>query len=346
MEQIDVIKYRKELKKERPKRLLHDRQALFAAIVGAANLPSAILNESAFFRAFSAFVIGLEISQLRRRWKKQEIIEEYKVAEMLRETSTYQELKNEYDSYVKDVAMLIKSAGLKSAKEVISYLQGLMENGFFAKNMKHQYQKYEYEREYLEELCGVKIVTGKCVCRHMSSFFVDVMNELGYTAANVSCAVCEEKDDPIKLMQRNKVTLNHAVAGVVDQGQKFLFDPTNGNYIGLPQDFDFKPIESIHVAQYAIKEKKRYLIMNPHSETLNFGRYEEGERMNCTKLATISPYEVKYIREKIEKVLTGNMPNQLMFYMEHEPQRAKIELLYRDIMPFGDEPIKKHLVRR
>jgi hypothetical protein len=346
MEQIDVIQYQKELKKGRLQRLSHNKETLFAVVVGALSIQNALLNEAAFFRAFSAFVIGLEVSQLRRCWKKEEIVEESKVSEMLRDTTTYKELKKEYELYVQEIARLIKGVGLKSAKEAVTYLQALMELGIFAPNMKHKYQKFEHEREFLEELCGVRVVTGQSVCRHMSSFFADVMNELGYTAANISCTVCKGDENPVKLIQRNKVVLNHAVTGIIDQGQKFLFDPTNGNYIGLPQNFDFTPIESVHVAQYVLPDQTKYLIMNPRIDTLNFGREKEGQILNRTKIITMSPYEVKYIREKIEKVLLGNMPNQLLFYTVHKAQREKIESLYREIMPFSDEQIKKHLVRR
>ena len=77
-----------------------------------------------------------------------------------------------------------------------------MELGYFSKQMNHQYKIFEHESEYLEELLGAKVATGTSVCRHMSSFMADVMNELGYTAANISCTI--NKEDPIKQLKKRK----------------------------------------------------------------------------------------------------------------------------------------------
>lgn len=344
MEQIDVIQYEKNLKKQRLKRLMKNKQALSAAFIGAAQIPSIIFNDMTFFKAFGGAVIGLEFSLLRRYWKKERIVEETQTIDMLRTTTTYNELLTEYQNYIKDVAQLVKSVGLQTAKENVVYIHALMEVGFFAKNMDHKYKIFKFEREYLEELIGAKVVTGTSVCRHMSSFIVDVMNELGYTAANVSCT--PNDDDPVKRIQKGNVELDHAVVGVADKGTKFLFDATNGNFIAVPVNFDFTEIESIHVSQFVIPDKKKYLIVCPHMRTLNFGREKQCEIINTTKLCSMSVYEVEYLRDKIKKVLQGNMFRQYAFYQLHEPQRRRIETLYQELLPYSEEEIKTHIVRK
>lgn len=344
MEQIDVIQYEKDLKKQRLKRFIKNKQALSAAFIAAANIPGAIMNDTAFFRAFNTFIIGLEISMLRRYWKREGIVEEAQTIDMLRTTTTYKELEEEYQKYVKDVAELIRHVGLKSSKEVVMYLQALMELGYFAKGMKHKYKIFKYERDYLSEMCGAKIVTGTSVCRHMSSFFVDVLNAMNYTAANIS--VTHDDENPVKRIQRRNVILNHAVAGVIDNGQKFLFDPTCGQYAALPQNFDFTEIESIHVSQFVVPDVKKYLIMCPKLDILNVGRDEQCKIINTSKLATITVGEVEYIRRKIEQVVQGNMYNQFGFFVSHEQQRQKIEQLYQELLPYSDEKIEKHIVRK
>lgn len=344
MEQIDVIQYEKDLKKQRLKRLMHNKQALSAAFIGVAQIPSIIFNDMTFFKVFGGAVIGLEFSLLRRYWKRERLVEETQTMDMLRTTTTYNELLKEYQNYIKDVAKLLKMVGLKSAKENVVYIHGLMELGYFAKEMDHKYKLFKNERDYLSELCGAKVVTGTSVCRHMSSFIVDVMNEMGYTAANISCTVND--DDPVKRIQKGNVELDHAVVGVADQGSKFLFDATNGNFIATPVDFDFTEIESIHVSQFVIPDKKKYLIVCPKMDTLNFGREEQCKIIGTTKLCKMSVYEVKYLREKIEKVLQGNMHNQFLFHLMHEPQRRKIETLYQELLPYSEEEIKTHIVRK
>ena len=167
---------------------------------------------------------------------------------------------------------------------------------------------------------------------------------MGYTAANVSCTLNE--DDPVKRIQKGNVELDHAVVAVADKGTKFLFDATNGNFVATPVDFDFTELESIHVSQFVIPDKKKYLIVCPVMSTLNFGREKQCEIIGTTKLCKMSIYEVKYLREKIEKVLEGNMPNQFVFYVTHETQRQKIETLYKELLPYSDEEIKSHVVRK
>ena len=344
MEQIDVIAYEKDLKKNRFKRLTQNKQAISAAAIGVAQLPSIFFNDLPFFKIFGGVVIGLEFSLLRKYWKRERIAEETQTIEMLRTTTTYKELMDEYKKYIKDTAKLVKSAHLQSVKENVVYIHALMELGYFAKQMDHKYQLFKYEREYLEEVIGAKVVTGRSVCRHMSSFVVDVLNELGYTAANVSCTLNE--DDPVKRIKKGNVELDHSIVGVADKGTKFLFDATNGNFVAVPVDFDFTEIESIHVSQFVIPDKKKYLIVCPHMRTLNFGREKQCEIINTTKLAKMSVYEVKYLREKIERVLQGNMHNQFAFHVMHEPQRQRIEALYKELLPYSDKEITSHIVRK
>ena len=344
MEQIDVIQYEKDLKKQRLKKLMKNKQALSAAFIGVAQIPSIIFNDMTFFKVFGGAVIGLEFSLLRKYWKRESIAEETQTIEMLRTTTTYKELMDEYQRYIQDVAKLVKHVGLPSAKENVVYIHALMELGYFAKQMDHKYKLFKNEREYLSELCGAKVVTGTSVCRHMSSFMVDVLNELGYTAANVSCTLNE--DDPVKRIQKGNVVLDHSVVGVADKGSKFLFDATNGNFVATPVNFDFTEIESIHVTQFVIPDKKKYLITCPQIGALNFGREEQFKTLNSTKLCSMSVYEVNYLREKIEKILQGNMPNQFGFYVTHEQQRKRIEELFKELMPYSEEEIKTHTIRK
>ena len=79
MEQIDVIAYEKNLKKQRFKRLMKNKQAITAAAIFS------------FFKIFGGVVIGLEFSMLRKYWKKEKIAEETQTIAMLRTTTTYKE---------------------------------------------------------------------------------------------------------------------------------------------------------------------------------------------------------------------------------------------------------------
>ena len=78
MEQIDVIQYEKDLKKQRLKRLMKNKQALSAAFIGVAQIPSIIFNDMTFFKVFGGAVIGLEFSLLRRYWKREKQCTKYR----------------------------------------------------------------------------------------------------------------------------------------------------------------------------------------------------------------------------------------------------------------------------
>ena len=214
-------------------------------------------------------------------------------------TTTYQELDKEYRQYVKDVAELIRYVGLSSSKEVLLYLQALMETGHFAKNNDHKYQLFEHERDFVQELYGAKVLTGRSVCRHMSSFFVDVMNELKYTAANI--CTTPPLLQPIEDVINGKSQLNHQVVGIVECGRKLVFDPTCGEFSAESKDLDTPNIQ-FEICQVVIPETKLFLMMSPYSEYINPNNEQACTTMNKTKLGRITSEEVKYLKNKIERV--------------------------------------------
>lgn len=344
MEQIDVQDFEKELKKTRIKRMLKNKRVIYSVAISIAQLSSIILNDISFFKVFGGVVIGFEFSLLKRYWKREKIEEETQTTSMLRTTTTYNEILNEYKNYIKDIATLIKSTDLNSSKESVVYLHALMELGYFSKLMNHQYKTYNYEEEYLEELLGAKVTTGTSVCRHMSSFMADVMNELGYTAANITCTI--NSKDPIKRLKKGNIQLDHAVLAVEEKGEKFLFDATNGDFITAPVDLDSTKIETTLISEYVIPNEKRYLIICPKINMLNFGREQQCEKISEARLCTMTISEVIKIREKIIRTLQNNMSDQFCFHLTHEGQRSKIESLYKELLPYSDDEIKSYIVRK
>ena len=344
MEQIDVLQYEKELKKDRIIRLAKNHKSLTSALVALTNFTCASITDQAFIRALLCFTAGMQISILKRYWNQEKIKEEEKIIEMLRTTTTYKELCDEYDNFIKDIAQLIRSTGLKSSKEISLYLQMLMEAGIFTYQQNHKYKRFENEQDNLIELLGAKVTTGRCVCRHMSSFFVDVLSELGFTAANISGTITN--NDPVQKIKRGNMALNHAVTGIVEHGSKYLFDPTGGCFIALPQNFDFTEEESIHVSQFVIKDVQKYFIMSSNLGILNRNKEEEARIINTTKLTTITDGEVEYLTNKINLVFKNNMGNQFFFHIGHDSQKERIAKLYQELMPYGDQKIKQHIVRK
>ena len=260
---------------------------------------------------------------------------------MLRTTTVYYELLNEYQNFILDVASLVKNTDLSTPKEIVLYLYNLIECGFLSQNNNHQYKKFSYEREKLLELCGARVATGTSVCRHSSTFIVDVMNQLGYTAANVSCRSVDES-----LIDKRKIIFNHCVLAVSENNSKFLFDTTSGDFIAKSRNLDWKDLESFEVMEYVLPILKQYLIINPNMASINFGRKEQCQKIMDSSLCSMSPQEVFELIIKIDELCERQNSNHKLFYQEHKRQLDNISNLYQELQPYSDEKILKHVIRK
>lgn len=343
MSQLDVLELKKELKTTRPKRFLQDKKNILSLSIMAANIPIIFLSDFNIIQATGAFAVGLQIEQLKRAWKQLGIPEELVIETALRDTETYKICQAEYDKYIGKIAELIRPLNFPSSKEALAYLELLLISGHFSNYHHHKYKIPAYETMELMEICGARVLTGKSVCRHQSSFCVDVLNKLGYTASNMS--VISTTNDPIKLAKNRHKTWNHSVVSVAEKGQMYLFDPTCGEFSSRPTNISFDEVESILVSQFVGRDN-RYLVMNPKLSAINTTHEEQFKKVITSKSMIISQGEVDYINNKAELVYKGNMHNQHQFFLEQEERRKQIEEMYKELCPHADEPIKKWLVRK
>ncbi len=344
MQVIDILELSKDLKKTRYKRLLHNKHAISCGCIIAANTFSLCISDYLPLKALFGCTIGFELSQLKREWEKENITEGEEITEILKKSQTYRDCKSEYNFYIEEVAKLIKKVGLTSSKETILYLQILLESGHFSKYMNHQYKKYQNEKDYLVDILGARVLSGTSVCRHMSSFTRDVMNEIGYTAANISAI--STTSDPVKIAQKDHVQWNHSVTAVTENGKMYLFDPTCGMFSSLPKDISFAEPESVKVSQFVISGPSKYLVMNPNSIVLNPDSEKELLRIFTSQQDNISLDEYMFYKTKAEIIYHGNIHNQFSFFQNQEERRSKIEQLYKELCPYSDKPIQKWLVRK
>lgn len=346
MQEINMLKYQEQLKKGRLSRVLKENgKARVALAAACAGMPGLIMTNNEFLHAFLVILTISELRYITTEVKKQIIPEQELIANQLRNSSTYHECVREYNQYIKEVAKLIRNLGFKSSKDVVTYLQLLLDTGHFSKYMNHRYKKFNYENEYITELCGARVMTGKSVCRHMSTFFADVLNQLGYTAANIQVNTTEK--DPIKVATNEHRIPNHAIVGVMDQGEKFMYDPTSGLFTTPPKGISFEEPESVLISEYvAPKDNKRYVIIDPKSKILNPQREKQLSILNTARSMTITPGEAEYLRNKAEIIYRGNAHNQYEFFTSQEERRAKIAELYSDLCPHSDSKIKKWTIQK
>lgn len=314
MAELDVFELQNTLKKEIPCRMLKNKKALFFMGSSAFSLISILFTDSNLNRTGAAFVLGAGISLLKNYYRQEKAQNELIIMEKLRATETYQEVTEEYNAYVKEVATLIRSVGLKSAKEAVQYMQFLMEEGFFSYKKQHQYKKYAYEEEYLTELCGARVLSGTSVCRHMSSFLADVLNALDYKAASISAVTTDE--DPIKVAKKGIKRWTHAITGISEEGKMYLYDATCGEFLLLPAETSYEEREPIFVRESEQPGIKKNYIINFNSAILNYGRIPELKQITKSSPSRITKEELEYIRNKINVIFLGNIANQYAFYFK------------------------------
>ena len=343
MSEINMLEYEEMLRKTRYKRLLKNKKALVSLGVLGANIYSLIISDYIFINVISAFIASLELQSLKASWSKLIVPEETILIEKIKSTETFKECYEEYNKYIEKVATLIRQLEFTSSKEAIAYLELLMTSGHFSKYHNHQYKIYKYHKPELKELSGARILTGKSVCRHQSSFFVDVLNTLGYPATNLS--VIATSSNPIKLVKSHPTKWNHSVVSVAENNKMYIYDPTCGDFSAKPTDIPHNERESILVSQFVTSEKN-YLVINPSSSQLNKEPANHFYGIIASPQMTITSGEVEYIKRKAELVYIGNSHNQHRFFLEQEEQREKIEKMYQELCPYSDKPIKKWLIHK
>ncbi len=263
---------------------------------------------------------------------------------ILKSTDTYQRCRYEYTTYIKEIAKLIKSFSFTSSIDCVAYLRLLLASGHFSNNHIHLYKIFKYEKPEIMSLCGARVTTGKSVCRHQSSFMVDILTELGYQSAVIS-VVAAKTDNPIKEAKEKKISYNHAVVGITEDNSLYLFDPTNGLYSGLPRTIDAKKAIEHAIFEY-ISTGRQYLISNPNISILNHGDKEktiEAIRNSIPRILTAE--DTKLATSKAELIYLGSMKKQYEFYQSNLERIKRISELYQELTPHEDTPIKSWRLR-
>ncbi len=332
-----------ELKKTRFKQLLKDPYFLAALSAILVNIPSLLITNINFLRFIAAFTVTFESVFIKRQVQILRNTEYNYIKNILVNTTTYKECEEEYNKYIEQVAKLIRGIGLTSSKEIILYLEMLMLSGCFSKNHTHTYHDFKYEYVDIASIAGARVLTGKSVCRHQSSFFVDVLNNLGFESTNITVTRAEK--DPVQLAKSRKKKWNHAVVGIADQGEMYLFDTTSSTFCTRPTNIDFSELESILVSEY-VSPLSGYLVMNPQLTELNKGHELHYHKIMNTKQAQITKEESDFLKERMKNLFKANEQAQYEFHLEQEKLRNNIDSLYTELIPHQDTPIKEWILRR
>lgn len=340
MSEINVIEYQDELKRNRLKKYIQTKDFLIHSFIIGAQIPCIISSSDTI--PLASFIIATQVQAIKQGLKQVELQDEQQIIDLLRNSSDYKDCQEQYQIYTSEVAKLIKNIGFKSVKEVLIYLQMLLESGYFAPNMKHQYQKFKNENELLIELIGARVLSGTSVCRHMASFFSDVLNELDYQACNMSVITTSGK--PIKVANKPRITWNHSIVAVASYGEKILYDPTSRTFISKPTDLDLSKAKR-EIGQKILQEETDYVIINNNQLFLNPNRIAEAIMIQQSSLKSITYEEFEYLANEVSKVHKGNMHNQMYFYQTQEKRRQEIVRLQKRLCPYSDKTITEWKIK-
>ena len=169
MEEIDLLKYQKKLQKEKLiKMIREDKKVKNHLIAAGLETTGAIVANTDYMQAF---LLILAITDLRHTLRyinsktKRTTPEEIEaLTTLIRHSSTYKECIREYNTFIKETAKFIRSIGFSSSKDVVAYLQVLLDNGYFSEHMKHTYQRHQYgsqENHGCPDRCGS--IAGRCI---------------------------------------------------------------------------------------------------------------------------------------------------------------------------------------
>ncbi len=348
MTQFDLVKFEEDQKKNHIKKLISNKDFKYESIIALTNITGAIVFENIISKVWFTFLQIMRLPRFKIINKKVIAEEEQELQNTARDSITYQELKESYEEYINNIANLIRIFKLENSKEIMVFLQILMENGVLSESLIHKYHKDEYYKEYAKELLGAKVVTGKCVCRHMSSLFVNVLNTLGYPSSNMHCHI--ENGDPIARLKKKNVELDHSIVATYDKGEKYLFDPTHTLFATSPKGIDVSLEEANYVAEYVGDEEKevekRYLIINPYTEEDEFATERTCKLLNGARIARITSGEFEYILDRMVKIFSNNDYIIRNFVIQNHQLTTRISKLTREFMPSSDKLITKHIIRK
>ena len=351
MEYLDIFKTTEELqtKKNRFKRLIkNDSSKIFlylSTLVSQSALIAVNPNAAPFIftNTLSSLLIAYSIYNLNNCWKNTNSFEN-ELLEQIRNTSTYQECLFEYHEYIKDLADFINMFGFSTIKEIVIYLQFLLENGLLSEKLSHQYYSYKYETDILSELYGTRVLEGKSVCRHVSSLFVDTINELNYTSCNVVTSVIENL--PAKTLKSKEIDWNHSIIGVEEKGELLLYDAIGKCFVNSFDGTKNNLIESYRIGKSCVPISKPYYLIDYYQKTLNYNRSEENLNIIYKPIMTVSSEEQEYLIDRVKDFYILNMVEAFEFYQKEQNRMVNIVKLAKSLSPHTDKEISSWLVKK
>lgn len=140
----------------------------------------------------------------------------------------YSKCEELYNMFISFYGNYLKTLSFASAMEATFFVEYALFYGYFSVKNFYKYHPYKYEPFVIFPLLGTRILSGYGVCRHTASFFIDILNALGYATCYLGCL-------PITDLNRFPEIcchVTHAIPGVIDDRYAFAFDYNHKNTKG------------------------------------------------------------------------------------------------------------------
>lgn len=286
---------------------------------------------------------GYSVARTINNWKIYKDID-YNLVLRLEETDVYRRMSENYFTFVHKVAQFAKQFGLKDSKEVLLFFEIMIQNGYFSETSNHQYRKYNYIYPEVHGTLGSQVMTGSCVCRHMSSLFADLMYQMNMTGCNVVVKINYEDTVKKFLKIGRKKEFNHAVLGVVEEDKKFIYDPTNMVFAGRC-DKKFKGYSKDEIAVGPVKEREGFYFPAESSVSLNKLHMDSLRAYNKASMDYVDQIEIEKLRAKVTKLYIEDFDMFEKFYFEFMTLLQDIASDVKQIMPKTDEELKEWVLK-
>lgn len=101
------------------------------------------------------------------------------------EAEYYHEAIEQYDHLIKQIATFLKELNCRSSLELSIMISNLINKGYLSE--RGTFQPIETIQNELSNRLGISIFFGQGCCRNISSFYYDIMKELGYPVKKFYC---------------------------------------------------------------------------------------------------------------------------------------------------------------
>lgn len=341
---IDVIKLIEDIGKNATfKKFLLKPSTITKGVAAGALQTMVCVSDNLVLDALLVFLGGYSIISAARAWKYHSDIN-YQLVLELEKTGVYSRLSENYFTFIHHVVKFAKQFGLKDSKDVILLFELMIKNGLFSATGKHEYRSYKYIYPEVHGTLGAQVMTGTCVCRHMSSVFADLLYRMNMQGCNVIVKVNREDEIKKFLKMGRKKEFNHAVLGVVENCGKYVYDPVNAVFAGRCES-KFRGYSMDEVAVGIVKERPGYYFPDSNSMSLNKLHMENLKAYNKASLDVIDQEDIIRRRERIAALYNDNIDMFNGFYNEFLSLLQQVASDVEQIMPKVDEELTEWVLK-